>query len=267
MEPSYKDALCKAFCGDISLREVPVGLAVSTIFKREDGDAVSFYVVYDSDDPGQARLEDDGFTVPYLDASGVDLGDGTRAEAFAALMDEYGVELDEAESVLRTPLMPIERLAADSMRFVAFLLRMQDFLLVTRERVEETFRADVVRAVTDKFAGRAEILVDELIAPTLKDYPADLVIRAVGRDPLALFIATSENKALEALLLSMQVQFVAPTPCRVMMVLETAKPARIKERTYARAINNFPVAVFRGHEQPALVAIERQIFGASPVTH
>lgn len=267
MARSYKDALCETFCGDISIREVPIGLAVSTSFKREDGDAVSFYVVYDPEDSKAARLEDDGFMVPYLDASGVDLGDGPRAEAFATLMEEYGVEHDEVENVLRTPFVPTAQLAHASMRFVAFLLRMQDFLLVTRERVEETFRTDVIRAVTEKFAGRAEVLTDELIAPELKDYPADLVIRTKDHDPLILFIATSEIKALEALVLSMQVQFVTHTSCSVMMVLETAKPTRIKERTLARAMNSFPVAVFRGQEEPALAKIERQIFGIPTVMH
>lgn len=267
MAPSYKDTLCQAFCGDISIREVPVGLAVSTGFKREDGDAVGFYVVYDPDDASVARLEDDGLTVPYLDASGVDLGEGPRAEAFVSLMAEYGVELDESENVLQTSFLPVERLARESMRFVAFLLRMQDFLLVTREQVEETFRADVIRAISSRFSDRADIATDEILVPELKDYPADVVMRVDTHDPLALFIATSDNKALEALILWMQVHYVTHTACRVMMVLETAKPARIKERTLARAMNSFPVAVFRGQEEPSLDAIERQMFGDDRRVH
>lgn len=262
-----KEDLCKAFCGDISVRDIPIGMAVSTGFKREDGDAIGFYVVYDPDDRTIARLEDDGATIAYLDACGADVTEGPRAEAFAALMSEYGVEHDEAENILHTPFLPSSHLAPAAMRFVAFLLRMQDFLLVTRERVEETFKADVIRAVTERFADRAEILVDDAVVEALKHFPADVVIKPTGADPMALFIATSENKALEALVFWMQTTFVARAPCKVMLILDTAKPQRIKERTLARAINSFPVSVFRGEEVPALDAIERQIYGSSGALH
>lgn len=270
MDPSYKDALCRAFCGDIFIRDVPVGFAVSTGFKRDDGDAIGFYVVYDTEDRSVARLEDDGMTIPTLEASGADVSDGPRAEAFVSLLSEYGVEHDESENVLHTPFMSIDKLAREAVRFVAFLLRIQDFMLVTRERVEETFKADVIRAVTERFSGRATVTTDDVISESLKDYPADVVIRPhqdLQRAPMALYIATSENKALEALVLRMQTQFVERIPCKVMMVLETAKPQRIKERTLARAMNSFPVAVFRGQEIPALEAIERQIFGEETRIH
>lgn len=267
MDPSYKDDLCKAFCDDILIRDVPIGFAVSTGFRRNDGDAVGFYIAYDPDDSTLARLEDDGMTVPILEASGADVTDGPRAEAFAALLTEYAVEHDEAENVLHTPFMPLDKLAREAIRFVAMLLRVQDFLLLTRERVEETFKADVIKAVTERFAGRAEIETDDVVSTVLRDYPADVVIRPRDGDPMALFIATSENKALEALVLSMQTQYVQRVPCKVMMMLETAKPPRIKERTLARSMNSFPVAVFRGQEGLALDAIERQLFGSEARLH
>jgi hypothetical protein len=40
-----KEAICKAFCDEIRIKEVPIGLAVSTAFRRADGDAIGFYVV------------------------------------------------------------------------------------------------------------------------------------------------------------------------------------------------------------------------------
>ena len=62
-----KEDLCRAFCDEIA-KEIPVGLAVSTPFRRSDGDAVSFYVIQNSTVPGLARLEDDGQTIAYLEA-------------------------------------------------------------------------------------------------------------------------------------------------------------------------------------------------------
>lgn len=42
-----KEALCQAFCGDLKLTDVPVGFAVTTTFRRDDGDSVAFYLVCD----------------------------------------------------------------------------------------------------------------------------------------------------------------------------------------------------------------------------
>ena len=62
-----KADLCQAFCNDITVTEVPAGLAVSTAFRRDDGDKVSFYVV--TEDSGDIRLEDDGATIPQLEGA------------------------------------------------------------------------------------------------------------------------------------------------------------------------------------------------------
>ena len=52
-----------------------------------------------------------------------------------------------------------------------------------------------------------------------------------------------------------------------MLILETAKPRGIKERTLARAMNSFPVAVFGGEQQAAMDAAERQIYGQVETVH
>jgi hypothetical protein len=122
-----KDELCRAFCDGITVREVPVGLAIGTRFEREGGDVVGFYVVYDKNDKTIAHIEDDGTTVPLLESSGADLSDEPRLEAFLHLMSEYGVQYDSSEAILHTSTMPVERIADASLGFVAFLLRMQDF--------------------------------------------------------------------------------------------------------------------------------------------
>ena len=70
-----KDRLCEAFCGDLNVRAVPAGLAVSTPFLAPDGDRIGFYIVKDKD---LLRIEDDGLMLPTLEASGIDFRSGTR---------------------------------------------------------------------------------------------------------------------------------------------------------------------------------------------
>ena len=40
-----KDDLCKAFCDEILVREVPAGLAVATGFDNFSGDTIGFYII------------------------------------------------------------------------------------------------------------------------------------------------------------------------------------------------------------------------------
>jgi hypothetical protein len=60
-----KEELCKEFCNQIQVRQVPSGLAVGTSFIGPDGDPIGFYVV-GPDDSGRFRIEDSGATVPIL---------------------------------------------------------------------------------------------------------------------------------------------------------------------------------------------------------
>lgn len=257
-----KDQLCKAFCDELRVREVPVGLVVSTGFTRTDGDAVSFYVTYGpagSDGRRTVRLEDDGETVPYLDAMGIDLSSGARGEAFKELLTEHCAEFDPEQMIIHTGYLPEDQAPAAAIKFVSLLLRMQDFLLVTRERVEETFRQDVEKALRQRFGDRAEIVKDYPIDDALRDTPPDFAVLMPQANPTAIFLGTSENRTLEALVFWYQAhkEHVA---CNMVLVLENAKPAKIKERTLARVQNeSIPVAVFSGMEHHAMERIERAI--------
>src|SRR5437763_11044465 len=127
-----KDILCKAFCDNLTVREVPAGMAVGTPFTTSDGDRIGFYVVQDG---GLLRIEDDSMTMPLLEASGLDFSTGTRAEAFDELLAEYGVQLDPETQAFFIPAVAEAKLATVAMRFVAFSLRVRDFLLMTEARV------------------------------------------------------------------------------------------------------------------------------------
>jgi hypothetical protein len=177
--------LCRAFCNEISVKEVPAGLAVSTPFRRSDGDAVSFYVVHDTVLPGLARIEDDWETMPYLEACGVDFETQTRMKAFEALLAEHRVEYDEVEATIHTQNMREEEIPQAALRFVALLLRLSDFLLLREEHVESTFKEDAAKRIKERIGDRAKIAEGALVSDTLTEIEPDMVIRAENRDPVA----------------------------------------------------------------------------------
>lgn len=256
-----KEALCKAFCENLNVHEVPIGLAVGTSFRRSNGDAVGFYVVYEDISRQRARIEDDGLTIASLEAAGVNLSNGPRAEQFAALLRQSHIYQDDEESLLHTDFMPNERLPVSALEFVAFLIRVQEFMHWTREAVEETFKDDVIRAVKEHFTGRARIYLGDEAGSVLPGATADIVIEPPSGEPLAVFIGTSEPKALEATLLWSDVRARLAKPARVLLVVDSPKPKRIRDRTYARALGRFPIAVFPGLREEALATIDRSVFG------
>ncbi len=120
-----KKDLCEAFCQTLDVVPVPAGLAVATAFLKEGGDRVGFYVI-GPDKNGCFLIQDDGTTVPYLKAAGADLGVQARAEAFHALLLEYGAIYDEDLCELKTEAIAREAVAPAALNFVALLLRVQD---------------------------------------------------------------------------------------------------------------------------------------------
>ena len=62
----------------------------------------------------------------------------TRSEAFNSLLNEYNVLFDEENGELSTELLTENEVAPASMAFLAFMLRVQDLLLLTQEKVANT---------------------------------------------------------------------------------------------------------------------------------
>ena len=123
-----KHELCKAFCDQLHFREVPAGLAVSTAFSFSDSEPIGFYVV-GPDALGRYRIEDDGNTIPVIEAEGVDLDTSTRQEALDSLLTEYGARYDEERGELTTLPLSADQVPPAAFKFVALLLRLQDLIL------------------------------------------------------------------------------------------------------------------------------------------
>jgi hypothetical protein len=133
-----KAELCEAFCNDLMVTNVPAGLAVGTTFIGPGGDHIGFYVI-GPDASGAWMLQDDGSTVPYIEASGADLGIPTRQAAFNQMLEECGANYDDDSCELRVGPLQIDEVPQAAMRFVALLLRIQDLALLTAERAKSTW--------------------------------------------------------------------------------------------------------------------------------
>ena len=253
-----KELLCKAVCEAMAVTEIPSGFAINTGFKR-GAEPLGIFAIRKPFHGELVRLEDDGLTVAALADEGVDIFDGFRAVMLGQLMQEFRVEYNEEEATFHTAFMPMDQVAMTMPAFLSFLLRVQDFKFLTRNRVEETFKADVVNALRDRFEGRADIALNEPATPELSDYVADVVIRPPHLPPLALYIGSSETKALEALVFAQEVEIKQLT-CGVMLIVRTERPAKIKGRTLSRAAIKIPIVVFPGNVTQALQAVETEAF-------
>lgn len=260
-----KEALCQAFCGDLKLTDVPVGYAVTTTFRRDDGDSVAFYIVRDKSRPDTYRIEDDGTTVPFLEGAGVDLSTETRADAFSSLLESHGVEFDEDEMLLHTKAMREPDLPKAAMRFLSFMLRINDFLLLTKDRVTSTFKEDAANRILEKMEGRATVEQDSPVSSQLSDTIPDMVIRTPNRSPVAVFFGSSPQRVNDAIFLQMQALYEVHEPVQVIALLERENV--IGHDLRRRAANRLAaLPIYRGDEPSAISRIEREVLGSGQET-
>ena len=129
-----KDELCKAFCQDLEIVKVPAGLAVGTEFQKSDGDHIGFYII-GPDAAGQYRVQDDGATIPWIEACGVDDGMESGAPWLRQMLSEYGVTLDEETFEITSEPMAGSAVPKAGLRLVAALLRLQGSDLMPHEHI------------------------------------------------------------------------------------------------------------------------------------
>ncbi len=259
-----KDMLCKAFCDQLAIRAVPAGWAVSTAFTLSSGEPLGFYIV-GPDPSGRFRLEDDGTTLPMMEAAGVDLDTATRNDAVATLYSEYSAIYNPETGELSTPPMSADLVPQRALQFVALLLRLQDLLLLTPERLASTFKEDAIKALSTLLGGKATIHENQSPAPGV-EFPADLLIEAPSRTPVAVFLAMSEQRVLEAVVAQMAVTYEAQADCSVIALLE--KDSSVTRKMRQRASNRLrAMPIYEGDEQAALQRIALEVLGHRATVH
>lgn len=253
-----KNDLCRAFCNDIVVTNVPAGLAVSTAFKRDDGDRISFYVV--NDENGRVRLEDDGATIPILESAGVDFETSVRRKALESLLSRVEGHFDESEATIRTIAFPLNQLAKRALDFVGVMVRMNDFLLLTQEKISSTFKEDASNRIREAVGQNAKIREHEAISVKLSEVMPDLVIEANGRAPVAIFFGNSASRVNDAIFLHLTAVHEVKIAVSVIALLENDNsiPAELRRRASNRLTT---VPVFRQDEDAAVSRIKREALG------
>jgi uncharacterized protein DUF1828 len=230
------DDFCRAFCDLMALNEVPIGYVLRTPFRRPDGDPIAIYLR--RSEQGTYRLEDDGQTIALLADGGVDFDSETRYEVFTDLLKEHDARWDENESLIHTDYLSEQDVPFAAVSFSALLLRVIDMTFLASHRVRSTFKDDLIALVERQFGAAVRIELDSALQNSMRDYPVDIIVRSNDGRALAIFAATSELKALEAILFWREYRDQKIETVRAMLVMESGRPRDIKTRTLTRVMNS-----------------------------
>jgi hypothetical protein len=193
-------------------------------------------------------------------AAGVDFDTQTRAKALQQLLDECAVVFDEDEGLLQTAYMLRTEVPKKAFNFVALLLRLQDFLLLTQDHVETTFSEDAAKMIRERIGDRAVISESVVVSRNLAEVTSDMVIRAPNRVPVAVFFGQSAPRVYDAIILQMAALYEAREAVAVVALLEAE--SSVSREMRQRAANRLAaVPIWKGDEVAAIMQVERQIVG------
>lgn len=239
-----------------------MGLAIASPFDWFTGDKMIFYARKRG---AQIRFEDSGATLFELEGAGVDFSSATRVEQLKEICAEHDVILDEDESLFYTDWTNADRAGLEAVNFMSFMVRVQDMLLTVRSRVASTFRDDLVAAIEERFEGEATIGYNEAPVSTLKDYVVDIVVKHHSGKTAAIFPATSEVKALEAVLFAKELELQHIENVVPFLVFEKAEgEKKIRSSTRSKALNSeLKLASWDGGRDEVMRKLANQIAKAA----
>lgn len=265
MTPSeLRGALCSTFCGDLTVREVPAGLAVSAMFEGADGDRLGCLV--EKKDLGW-RLSDDGAFLGDLEGYGVDVRKGGRADFLLRSLRPAGARVDP-DTLQIVADIDRQLTPADVLRFLTALSRSQDVAFWTKERIRSTFKEDATRALREALVDVAEIQSAAAVDPSLAEFPADLIIRPRGGHEgrvTAVFLVQAIDALQEALLLALELRAQQRVDIRVAALVEDGS-LNMGAAKAVRAVNRIDaVSFFRNDERAAVSKIARTAVPGLPI--
>lgn len=235
-----KSKFCEAFCDDLHLHPVPAGYAVQTGFSLSNGDAIGFYLTRDKSDEKMWRIEDSGLTVPSLEASGVNIESGQRAEAFTRLLVDYGVAYDQDSMELCSKYVAQDDLPHAAMKFIAFMMRVTGLELLDTATVEKTFQEDAKRSIANYFADVALVKFREDMTDEAKerDFNPDVSIsRLDDKKSLLVYFGTTRARIDEAVIHALDSRSKKSSRQIVGLLLESVTPTNVAKQAVERALN------------------------------
>lgn len=227
--------ICDALCGGFKVKPVPIGFAVASPFDWFTGDKMIFYARTKG---ALVRFEDSGSTVFELEGAGVDLSSSTRLASLMSICEESQVNFDQDECQFSTAWVKAEGVGLAAIRFMSFMIRVQDLILTTRSKVASTFKDELIQAVVDRFGATADIQLSEAPVADLSYYVVDIVVKHKNGRIAAIFPATSEEKALGAVLFAKELELKNIDNVVPFLVFENLASAKINQNTQAKAMNS-----------------------------
>lgn len=253
---SIQRQICDALCKGFQVHQVPMGFAIGSPFDWFTGDGMAFYARTKG---ALLRFEDSGSTVFDLEGMGVDLSNPSRLQSLLEICADHGVHYDEEECIFYSDYVKPEEVGLAAIKFMSFMLRVQDMLLTVRHKVASTFKEDLVAAISERF-GTDEVAVNDVPVADLSYYVVDIVVRHKGGKIAAIFPATSEEKVLSATLFAKDLELKNIDNVVPFLVFEHSNPKKITRDTQAKAMNSeLELATWDGGHADVLEKIGRHI--------
>ncbi|MBA3449322.1 MAG: DUF1828 domain-containing protein [Pseudaminobacter sp.] len=227
-----KERICEAFCEGVQVSTFKGGIAISTSYLNASGDRIGVYALGPKN--GLYKLVDNALTVAFLEAEGAPMSMGTRRETLSAILTQHNAAYDDEMGEIFREDIAEAHLPKAILDFSALLLRLNDMLLLTTDRIRNAFEDDVRGAVRAEMEKRhIEILENQPVSDQLPEITPDMVFFPSGREPVALFIATSESKLWQAMHLRLIAQHQKHFALSVVGVLEADNSLSQKVRVQA----------------------------------
>lgn len=255
---SLKERICQAFCESVEITDFDGGFAISTPYLDESGDRIGMYAV--GAKGGVFRIVDNALTIAFIEADGAPLNTDSRKAALSRILTDYGAIYDEELGELAITGVVEASLPRAILDFSALLLRVRDLRMLATERVKSTFEEDVREALRAELEGKARITEDMPVSDALSEITPDMVFYAEGRDPVALFLATSEAKVWQATHLRLIADYEFRTPLSIVAMLDTESALSAKVR--AQADNRLDaVPRYRSEPRAAIQRVVTEVLG------
>jgi hypothetical protein len=202
MIANLKPAIDSALATEVEVRPVREGEAqVYVPFDFPDGDGLVVHIVELPD--GRLELTDKAHTLLHLSyhTDIKRLQEGQRASLLEKILHRHDIEDRGGEFIAPSN---VETVGIDVFRFSQALLEISDIRNLDREIVRSTFREDFVNLMTEQFPEAERDYVDREHDPR-GEYPVPFVLNGTPR-PIAIFDVNSDERALEAVVISRQLR-------------------------------------------------------------